>query len=221
MRGSAKRSPFGFAPTLTYKLSTALFRLSSNRLGARRANLRRTSFSWQPPGPHIRSRRFILRGPGGRPTLATVSAVPPNDSPGPVLFFDGECGLCQRLVRGLLRVDRAGRLRFASLQSPAAQVYLRRHGLPTQDFDTLVFVPDWSRGEEAEFLVRTAGVLAALRAIGGWSRAVAAVLAWVPAGLRDAAYRVVARTRYRIFGAWKPQPLARPEWAQRFLHRVE
>jgi hypothetical protein len=48
--------------------------------------------------------------------------------PDPVLLFDGECGLCQRLVRVLLGLDRRGRLRFAPLQGPAAQSYLRQHG---------------------------------------------------------------------------------------------
>jgi len=136
---------------------------------------------------------------------------------GPVLLFDGECGLCNRCVRLLLRLDREGRLRFAPLQSPAAQAYLRVQGLPTEDFDSLVFVPDWSRRDGAGFLRRTDGVIAALRAVGGLARGLAGVLAVFPAAWRDAGYWVVARWRYRIFGAWHPRPLARPEWAARFL----
>ena len=42
-----------------------------------------------------------------------------------VLFYDGQCGLCNRVVRLLLQTDRAGRLRFATLQSAPAQAYLR------------------------------------------------------------------------------------------------
>src|SRR4051812_38115378 len=135
----------------------------------------------------------------------------------PVLLFDGECGLCNRLVRGLLRLDRRGRLAFAPLQGPAAQGFLRAHGLPTQDFETLVYVPDWSRRERPDYLLRTAGVIAALRAAGGFARGLAAVLAIFPAVLRDAVYRVVGRMRYRIFGPWRPRPLRRAEWEQRFL----
>ena len=44
----------------------------------------------------------------------------------PVLFFDGECGLCQRLVRGLLKLDQRGGLRLAPLQGPTAQDWLPR-----------------------------------------------------------------------------------------------
>jgi predicted DCC family thiol-disulfide oxidoreductase YuxK len=137
---------------------------------------------------------------------------------GPVLFFDGECGLCNRVVRLLLRLDRAGRLRFAPLQGASAQGYLAAHGLPRVDFDTLIFVPDWNRRDRREHLVRTAGVIAALRAIGTRAaRGVAALIAVFPAVVRDGLYRIIGRWRYRIFGPWRSRPLPRPEWQARFL----
>ena len=136
---------------------------------------------------------------------------------GPVLFFDGECGLCNRGVRVLLRLDDEGRLRFAPLQGPMAQAYLRAHGLPTEDFDTIIFVPAWSGRAEPAYQVRTAGIVGALRAIGGGARMAGDALALVPAALRDLGYKAVARTRYALFGPWRPQPLARPEWRERFF----
>ncbi|HVW21999.1 MAG TPA: DCC1-like thiol-disulfide oxidoreductase family protein [Opitutaceae bacterium] len=136
---------------------------------------------------------------------------------GPVLLFDGECGLCQRLVGLLLRLDRAGRLRFAPLQGPAAQAFLRSHRLPTRSFSSLVFVPDWSRRARADFRLRTDGVIGALRCLGAGGRMAAGALRLAPAPLRDLAYRAVARVRHRLFGPWRPRPPARPEWAARFL----
>jgi predicted DCC family thiol-disulfide oxidoreductase YuxK len=162
----------------------------------------------------------------GRETLqrkVLVNAAPAVDSgapepgAGPVLLFDGECGLCHRVVRAMLRLDRRARLRFAPLQGPAAQAYLRTHGLPPADFDSLIFVPDWSRRGRPEFLRRTAGVVAALRVIGGAGGGLAAVLAVIPARWRDAAYAVVSRWRYRVFGPWRARPLPRAGWAGRFL----
>lgn len=151
--------------------------------------------------------------------MSLPSQPPSSEIPGPVLFFDGECGLCNRIVRILLRIDSSGRLRFAPLQGVAAQAYLRRHGLPTVDFDTLIFVPDWSRREEPEFQLRTAGVISALRATDGTgAHLLASVLSALPPPLRDRGYRVTARWRYRIFGPWKMRPFARPEWAGRFLN---
>ena len=164
-------------------------------------------------------------GPGGRwgmssPSSDAAPAIHPAAAavPGPVLFFDGECGLCQRLVRLLLRLDHGGRLRFARLQGPCAQAYLRAHGLPTMDFDTLIYVPEWGRRDRPEYLVRTAGVIGALRSIGTRAtRALAAAIAVFPTAWRDAGYRAIGRARHRIFGPWRPRPLPRPEWAARFL----
>ncbi|MDB6094914.1 MAG: hypothetical protein JWM32_2476 [Verrucomicrobia bacterium] len=135
----------------------------------------------------------------------------------PVLLFDGECGLCNRVVRLLLRLDAGGRLKYAPLQGRAAQGYLRAHGLPTEDFDSLVFVPDWNHPTKHEYLLRTEGALAALRACGALGEEFAALLGAIPARWRDRLYRLVAKWRYRIFGEWKPRPLPRPEWAERFL----
>lgn len=136
---------------------------------------------------------------------------------GPVLFFDGECGLCNHIVRLLLRLDSRCVLRFAPLQGKTAQLYLQSHGLPLRDFDSLIFVPDWSQRERRTFLMRTDGVAAALHAIGGTGR-LFACLRVVPTSWRDAAYKLVARWRYRLFGQWRPGLLARPEWSARFLN---
>jgi len=141
-----------------------------------------------------------------------------SDQRVPVLLYDGTCSLCNGFVRLLLRIDRGGRIRFAPLQSAPAQDFLKRAGLPTADFDSLVFVPDWDRREPGAPLLRTDGALAALAEVGGAWRA----LTWlriVPAFVRDAAYRLIARTRYALFGEYKPRPLPNPDWERRFIGR--
>ncbi|MDP1579682.1 MAG: DCC1-like thiol-disulfide oxidoreductase family protein [Candidatus Didemnitutus sp.] len=141
-----------------------------------------------------------------------------SDARHPVLLYDGECGLCNFIVRILVRDDAAQRLRFAPLQGAPAQAYLRAQGLPTTDFDSLVFVPDWQQPTAHAYRLRTAGVLGAADEMGGlwrvlgWSR-------WLPASWRDAAYKLVALSRYQLFGTYRPTPLPEPEWAQRFLAR--
>jgi len=136
---------------------------------------------------------------------------------GPVLFFDGECGLCNRSVRFLLRMDRHGRLKFAPLQSDLAQAYLRQHGLPTEDFDSMVLVPEWSRRDLPEYTLRTTAVAAALKCCGGFANAMGTVLGWVPASWRDAVYKLVARWRYRLWGKWQTCPMPKREWTRRFI----
>ena len=133
----------------------------------------------------------------------------------PVLLYDGNCGLCNRVVRLLLRSDRGARLKFAPLQSAPAQAYLRKQGLPTTDFDSLVFVPDWNAQAVGVYLMRTNGALAAAAEVGGvwglvtWTRV-------LPLWLRDPCYKLVAKSRYVLFGEYFPTPL-KPEWEGRFL----
>lgn len=136
----------------------------------------------------------------------------------PVLLYDGGCGLCNRIIRSLLKADRAGRLHYAPLQSAPAQAYLRAQGLPGADFDSLVFVPDWNRSTDKDYLLRTDGVLAACAEVGGGWRVLAG-LRIVPRALRDPFYKVIARLRYTLFGEYRPTPLPDPDWERRFLAR--
>jgi predicted DCC family thiol-disulfide oxidoreductase YuxK len=136
----------------------------------------------------------------------------------PVLLYDGECGLCNGVVRFMLRRDSRGRLHFASLQSEPGQAYLRAQGLPTADFGSLVFVPDWNDQRRGGYQLRTDGALAAFAELDSAWRA----MAWfriVPRFLRDAAYKVVSKSRYAIFGTYQPRPLPDPAWEKRFLGR--
>jgi predicted DCC family thiol-disulfide oxidoreductase YuxK len=134
----------------------------------------------------------------------------------PVLLYDGECGLCNGVVSRLLATDPAGRLNYAPLQSEPAQAYLRAQGLPTADFDSLVFVPDWNYPEVYPPLFRTDGALAAAAVVGGVWRLVT-WLRVLPGGVRDPFYKLVARFRYQLFGEYRPSPLPDPAWTSRFL----
>jgi predicted DCC family thiol-disulfide oxidoreductase YuxK len=136
---------------------------------------------------------------------------------GPVLLYDGTCGLCNRSVRFLLRMDKHGRLHFAALQSEPGQEYLRLQGLPTGDFDSLVYAPDWSQPVKGDYLLRTSGVVAALKVCGGFAKAMGSVLGVIPTSWRDAGYKLIARWRYQIWGEWKACPMPKPEWTKRFF----
>ena len=137
----------------------------------------------------------------------------------PVLLYDGECGLCNWAVRRLLRADRAGCLHFAPLQSGPAQEYLRAQGLPGADFASLVFVPDWSDPARGSYRLRTDGVLDACAVVGGGLWRMVGWTRFIPAALRDIAYKLMARSRYALFGQYQPSPLPEPEWEKRFLAR--
>jgi predicted DCC family thiol-disulfide oxidoreductase YuxK len=140
------------------------------------------------------------------------------DQPVPVLLYDGTCGLCNGVVRLMLRHDPGGRMHFAPLQSAPAQEYLREQGLPTDNFDSMVFVPDWRNRTPGAYLLRTDGALAAFAQLTGGLRWMSRFRV-VPRFLRDAVYRLIARTRFAIFGEYRMAPLPDPSWEKRFLAR--
>jgi predicted DCC family thiol-disulfide oxidoreductase YuxK len=128
----------------------------------------------------------------------------------PIMLFDGVCNFCNASVNFLLDHDPEQRLRFAALQSAAGQRLLRHFRLRAADFDTLVLV------EGPHCYVRsTAALRIAARLNGPW-RFLAALLL-VPTFLRDYAYEVVARNRYRWFGKSESCRMPIPELRQRFL----
>ena len=135
---------------------------------------------------------------------------------GPILFYDGVCGLCNTLVQFLLRHDKQGRLRFASLQSDFAEKVLRRHGFDPKDLDTLHVVENHEQSDD-RLLQRSDAVLRAGRELGGHWSVLAVMAKIVPRPLRDIAYRFVAQNRYRVFGKYETCMLPDPDQRSRFL----
>jgi len=150
-------------------------------------------------------------------TLAAerLTAAGSLTSPSPnLVLYDGVCGLCNRLVRFLLRVDRRAVLCFAPLQGPTAARLNERHGFGL-DVETMVYVRDFGLKHERVYL-RSDAVLRVLGDVGGvwW---LVSLLRVVPRLLRDPLYGWVARHRYRWFGKYESCPLPSPEQRSRFL----
>ena len=135
---------------------------------------------------------------------------------GPILFYDGVCGLCNTLVQFLLTHDKQGRLRFASLQSDFAEKVLRRHGFDPKDLDTLHVVENYEQPDE-RLLQRSDAILRAGRELGGHWSVLAAIAKILPRPLRDIAYRFVAQNRYSVFGKYETCMLPDPDQRSRFL----
>jgi predicted DCC family thiol-disulfide oxidoreductase YuxK len=135
---------------------------------------------------------------------------------GPIVLYDGVCALCNRLVTFILARDRAGLFRFASLQGDVARETLARHARDPDALDTLVVVVDPGSPDE-RLLDRSTAALFVLRRLPGAWGIVGRTLAIVPPALRDAVYRLVARTRYRTFGRFEACPISPPEVRDRFL----
>ncbi len=111
---------------------------------------------------------------------------------GDVIYFDGVCHLCNRLVDFVIRRDRQRRYRFASLQGETAHRRLPP-ALIAPNLETIVL----ERGGELRF--RSDAAIAILSGLGGAWRAVGALRVF-PRALRDWGYNWIARNRFRWFG---------------------
>ena len=127
----------------------------------------------------------------------------------PILFFDGVCGLCSRFVDFAMRHDRNQAIRFAPLQGETASQVLP--GDLAARLDTVVFRKDGRN------FTRSAAVVRLLNEFGGGWKLAAGLFWLLPSPLRDLAYRLVAKSRYRLFGRHETCRLPTPEERSRFL----
>lgn len=135
--------------------------------------------------------------------------------PGPVVFVDGECLLCQSTVAFLVERDPDGILRFAHLQGELAAEWLSVEQRDVGPGGAVVLIePD--RGHRVS--ARSAAILRILGRLGrGW--ALLAPLASVPGvpAVMNVAYRFVARRRDAWFGRADECIVPPPALRKRFL----
>ena len=128
-----------------------------------------------------------------------------------IILFDGVCHLCNSSVNFIIRRDRRGRFKFAPLQSPVGQEFLRQHPLSPDELDTFVLI---ARGRA---YTRSTAALRVARGLSGlWPLAYLFII--VPKPVRDAAYKVVAKNRYKWFGKRAECMMPTAEVKERFLH---
>ena len=130
-----------------------------------------------------------------------------------IVLFDGVCNLCNGFVDFLVRHDRAHRLRFASLQSDIGQRVTRaaRGDGPRPSMETVYLVEP-----EGWIYERSDAVQKIMIDLGGPFRLLTPL--WlVPRVVRDTVYRLVSRSRYRIFGRRESCRIPTPEEQSLFI----
>lgn len=129
-----------------------------------------------------------------------------------IIFYDGRCGLCHRSVRFILEKDSRALFRFAPLQGRLFEEAFEpaiRQSLP----DSIVL-----QTAEGSLLLYSSAVVYILKQLGGVWKIAGILLGIVPSFLGDAAYRLIARLRRKLFR--QPEglcPLIPPHLRSRFL----
>lgn len=140
-----------------------------------------------------------------------------EDLPGVIVFFDGECLLCNRSVQWLMHHDEVGRLHYAPLQGETAARLLAEGVLDAQHQEarSIVLAERTAEGQWTLWM-RSEAVIRVLELAGGAPLRLA-ILRLVPRVLRDGGYRLVARSRYALFGRIESCVFPDPELRKRVL----
>ena len=134
--------------------------------------------------------------------------VPQFDDSRPLFVFDGACVLCSGGASWIMRRDRGARIAFTSAQGAIGEALYRHYGVAIDDTYLII--------DEGQAFGLSEGYFRVARLLGGAWR-LATLLRLVPRPLRDAAYRLVARNRYRWFGKAEHCALLTPEQRGRLL----
>ncbi len=127
-----------------------------------------------------------------------------------LVLYDGECGLCSKSVRFLIKRDRDGVLQFAPLQGETAGRLRAAHPEIPQTVESVVLVDGGRVHLRSKAFLYVSKYLTRPWRWGWYVR-------WFPAFLLDLPYRLVARLRYRIWGKVDACELPAPAERARFL----
>lgn len=128
----------------------------------------------------------------------------------PIVLFDGVCNFCNSSINYLIRQDKNEKLRFAALQSVAGQELLQQHHIATRSFESFVLIQQGKSFQRSTAALR---LLPYLRWYWQWAN-----IFWIlPQFIRDAAYNIIARNRYRLFGKREVCMIPTPALKSRFL----
>ena len=125
-------------------------------------------------------------------------------------MFDGVCNLCNDAVQFVIKQDKKGIIKFASLQSNFGQTMLLQNKLPIDNLGSFVYL------KNNKCYTKSTAALLLLKDLGGFYYLFYAFII-VPTFLRDAVYNVVAKNRYKWFGKQDFCMLPSKDLASRFI----
>jgi predicted DCC family thiol-disulfide oxidoreductase YuxK len=128
-----------------------------------------------------------------------------------IILFDGVCNLCNSSVQFVIKRDRKDTFRFAALQSDTGQKLVEERGIDTSAVDSIILIQP-----QVAYYVKSDAALRIARSLSGPWPALGIFL-WLPSGLRDLVYDLIARNRYRIFGKRDACMIPSPELKEKFL----
>lgn len=114
-----------------------------------------------------------------------------------LVFYDGQCGLCDRVVKWILKHDTKDVFVFAPLQGSTAQDVLKNLPPEQKKLDTLILIENYGSPESKMYMLGK-GAFRICWLLGGvWSAL--GIFSFLPGWLYNWGYRIVAANRHRLF----------------------
>lgn len=114
-----------------------------------------------------------------------------------LVFYDGDCGLCDHVVQFLLKHDKEQKFLFAPLQGITAANSLQELPPKYKTLDTLILLENYATPQQKSYVLGR-GAFRILWLLGGtWK-----LIGWIsflPSFLYDWGYRLIARNRRYLF----------------------
>lgn len=131
-----------------------------------------------------------------------------------LVFYDGQCGLCDHFVRFLLKIDKKKQFAFAPLQGETADRLLKDLPAELKNVDSVILVENYESARPTLYFLSKAVFRIFWLLKGPWI-----LLGWLcflPSFLFDWAYSFVAKNRKKIFSETECM-IPRKEDRDRFL----
>ncbi|KAA3606520.1 MAG: DUF393 domain-containing protein [Calditrichaeota bacterium] len=130
-----------------------------------------------------------------------------------IVFFDGVCNLCNSSVDLIIRKNEKENLYFASLQSDFAKVFFEKMNFKSEDLKSIIFY------SEGNFYNNSTAVLKICKELSGICFFFS-FFEFLPEGLRDFFYKVIAKRRYKFFGKQETCRIPTKSEKSRFLKQL-
>lgn len=109
-----------------------------------------------------------------------------------IVFFDGDCGICNFWVQWILKRDHNNRFLFASLQSDFGQQFLTERKLNTEVFNTLyLWKPNHYYLEKSNAVLQIANILGGIYKL-------SAIGKIIPRFFSDTIYDLISKNRMKL-----------------------
>ncbi len=114
-----------------------------------------------------------------------------------LIFYDGQCGLCDYAVQFVLKRDTTHQFAFAPLQGKTASIMLQDLPEHLKGADSLILIEDYASANPHFYILGKGALRICWLLGGGW--VLLGWLSWLPSFCYDWAYRLVARNRHSFF----------------------